>query len=180
MISGLRYQRRQQINDDLKEEQDRRSEEQKGNPKLCEVCYCEYSPKGMVYYCKCRADICNECFFDWAKNQVDSTNLARKEWKCPQSDKEKMKKCIKRTVEDVFTKVRNVVYSPYKSKVTSVEQIDNSQRSVKDMLVDLDDLLLDRFLVASEDVRKCPKESCKYAGFMPEKEGGYINCVDDF
>jgi len=47
---------------------------------------------------------------------------------------------------------------------------------LKEMLIDLDDKLLDKLLIESEDVRKCPKENCKYAGFIENLEGGYINC----
>ena len=50
---------------------------------------------------------------------------------------------------------------------------------MRELIVDLDDRLLDHYLVAADDVRKCPKESCKYAGFLPEREGGYINCMED-
>ena len=54
------------------------------------------------------------------------------------------------------------------------------RRSLKEMMEDLDDKLLDKFLVECEDVRKCPKENCKFAGFIENFEGGFINCNAEF
>lgn len=51
---------------------------------------------------------------------------------------------------------------------------------MKEMMEDLDDKLLDKFLVECEDVRKCPKENCKFAGFIENFEGGFINCNAEF
>jgi hypothetical protein len=42
----------------------------------------------------------------------------------------------------------------------------------------IDDLLLDRYLVATEDVRKCPQKDCTGAGTLPERQGQYIYCND--
>ena len=76
--------------------------------KTCDVCYCESLASEWAYSCRCGVLICNDCFFDWAKNQIDSTDLAKKEWRCPQSDKSKMTKCAKYKVEEIFQRIRAI------------------------------------------------------------------------
>lgn len=62
---------------------------------VCEVCYEANKKQDNAYTCPCGVLICNDCFFDWFKNEIDQSDLSRKVWKCPQSVKAKMQKCSK-------------------------------------------------------------------------------------
>ena len=152
--------------------------------KTCDVCYCESIASEWAYSCKCGVLICNDCFFDWAKNQIDSTDLAKKEWKCPQSEKSKITKCAEYKVEEMFDTIRATAFTIEKNREkirkSPDEKSEEPKRSLKEMLIDLYDKLLDKLLVESEDVRKCPKENCKHAGFIENFDGGYINCNAEF
>ena len=47
-------------------------------------------------------------------------------------------------------------------------------------MLEIDELLLDKYLVSTYDVRKCPMKDCKNAGFLPERENQYIYCTEPF
>lgn len=67
---------------------------------LCEVCYEESKKENNVYTCGCGVVICNNCYFDWMSNEIDQSDLSQKAWKCPQSNKNKTRRCNRRmTVE---------------------------------------------------------------------------------
>lgn len=43
----------------------------------------------------------------------------------------------------------------------------------------IDEKLLDNHLVQSDDVRKCPKPECRFAGTLPERENGFLLCSEN-
>ena len=60
----------------------------------CEVCYeVDVRKTFKIYNCNCKVAICTNCFFNYTKNLLDSHNAVKRDWKCPQSDKDKMYRC---------------------------------------------------------------------------------------
>lgn len=45
-------------------------------------------------------------------------------------------------------------------------------------MAEVDELLLQQYLVTAEDVRKCPRKDCKFAGYIEDWDGGVICCKD--
>jgi hypothetical protein len=56
---------------------------------------------------------------------------------------------------------------------------DKKRKELAEYIETIDKKLLDNYLVANDDVRKCPKPDCKFAGILPERESGLLFCRDN-
>ena len=113
----------------------------------CDICFEPSIEVQCAFTCPCKLKICNECFLNWWVTSLRS-NISQIETKTVCPGAQTTSKCVQ-----VFNDGR---VSQLLSRLPMFQQI----------IDQINDVMLEKYMIQQNDVRRCPKQGCNYAGFL--------------